>query len=144
MARQKEHKSNNRQPHPVDVYAGKRLRERRLILDINQRTLAERAGDITYQQLQKYEIAANRISASRLYEFSKALGVPVTYFFEGFTEDGRKDGKSRTGDQLPDIEDPVTRRQSLKLVRAYYDIADPDMRKAFLDMVRACGRASPE
>ena len=142
MAQTKKHKPSNRQPHPVDVHVGKRLRERRLILDITQPTLAERAGDITYQQLQKYEIAANRISASRLYEFSKALGVPVKYFFEGYTDKGRKAGKA--GQQLPDTDDPVTRRQTLKLVRAYYDIADPAMRRAFLEMVRACGRASAD
>lgn len=142
MARQKKHKRSNIQPHPVDIYVGKRLRERRLILDVNQRTLAERAGDITYQQLQKYETADNRISASRLYEFSKALGVPVTYFFEGYTDKTRKAGMA--GQQLPDTDDPVARRQMLKLVRAYYDIADPGMRKAFLEMVRACGRASSD
>jgi len=142
MTQKKKHEPSNRQPHPVDIHVGKRLRERRKILDIGQKKLAKRAGDITYQQLQKYEVAANRISASRLYEFSKALGVPVKYFFEGYTDKTRKAGK--TGQQFPDTDDPVTRRQTLKLVRAYYDIADPDMRKAFLEMVRACGRASPD
>jgi len=144
MAQKKKHKPSNRQPHPVDVHAGKRLRERRRILDIGQKELARRAGDITYQQLQKYERADNRISASRLYEFSKALGVPVTYFFEGYTDETREDGKSRTGDHLPDNENPVTRRETLKLVRTYYDIADPALRKAFLEMVRACGRSNAE
>jgi len=69
-------------PHPVDIHVGMRVRERRTELGISQPELAAALG-IAYQQLYKYEQAKNRISASRLYELSEVLDVPVTFFFEG-------------------------------------------------------------
>jgi transcriptional regulator with XRE-family HTH domain len=76
-------------PHPVDVHVGARVRERRMTLGMSQPKLAAVLG-IAYQQLYKYEQAKNRISASRLYELSKVLGVPITFFFEsiGETDEG--------------------------------------------------------
>ncbi len=73
-------------PHPVDVHVGKKLQVRRTLCGLSQSELAERLG-ITFQQLQKYESGANRTSASRLWEASKVLGVPVSYFFTGLDED---------------------------------------------------------
>jgi transcriptional regulator with XRE-family HTH domain len=81
-------------PHPIDTHAGLRLRERRIQLGMSQPKLAAALG-ITYQQLYKYEQAKNRISASRLYEMSKALGVPVTFFFEGIEETEAKAQKPK-------------------------------------------------
>ena len=72
-------------PHPVDIHVGLRLRQRRTALGMSQPKLAAALG-IAYQQLYKYEQAKNRISASRLYDLSKVLGVPVTFFFEGFDD----------------------------------------------------------
>ena len=69
-------------PHPVDIHVGSRVRERRIALRLSQPKLAAALG-IAYQQLYKYEQAKNRISASRLHDMSKVLGVPVTFFFEG-------------------------------------------------------------
>ncbi len=69
-------------PHAVDVHVGKRLRARRLFLGINQESLAKSAR-LTFQQIQKYEGGANRVSGSRLAQFADALGVDVDYFFEG-------------------------------------------------------------
>ena len=69
-------------PHPVDIHVGRRVRERRTEFGISQPELAAAFG-IAYQQLYKYEQAKNRISASRLYELSEALDVPVAFFFEG-------------------------------------------------------------
>jgi transcriptional regulator with XRE-family HTH domain len=74
-----------RGPHPVDIYVGMRLRQRRTALRMSQLELAEALG-IAYQQLSKYERAVNRISVSRLYELSKVLGVPVTFFLKGIAE----------------------------------------------------------
>jgi transcriptional regulator with XRE-family HTH domain len=75
-------------PHPVDIHVGLRLRQRRTALGMSQPKLAAALG-IAYQQLYKYEQAKNRISASRLYDLSKLLGVPVTFFFEGFADTSR-------------------------------------------------------
>jgi len=69
-------------PHPVDIYVGSRLRQRRIALGISPPKLAAALG-IAYQQLYKHEQAKNHISSSRLYELSKALDVPITFFFEG-------------------------------------------------------------
>jgi transcriptional regulator with XRE-family HTH domain len=69
-------------PHPVDIHVSMRVRERRIELGLTQPDVAAELG-INFQQLYKYERAKNRIGASRLYEFSKVLGVPITFFFEG-------------------------------------------------------------
>ena len=74
-----------KQSTPVDTHIGSRLRQRRTELGISQPNLAASLG-LTFQQLSKYEHATNRISAGRLYEFSRALDVPITFFFEGIAE----------------------------------------------------------
>src|SRR5262252_7316384 len=74
-------------PHPVDRHVGLRIRMRRKELGISQEKLAEALG-LTFQQVQKYERAANRISASRLYRMGMTLGVDAPYFYEGYRDDG--------------------------------------------------------
>jgi transcriptional regulator with XRE-family HTH domain len=83
--------------HPVDVYVGSRLRERRMTLGMSQPKLAAALG-ISYQQLYKHERAKNRIGASRLYELSKVLGVPVTFFFEGIGGCDGAEAEARDGE----------------------------------------------
>ena len=92
--------------HPVDVHVGKQLRTQRALFGLSQSELAKQLG-ITFQQLQKYESGANRTSASRLWQASKILGVPVSYFFEGL------DGKA---DPAADI---LSTRAGLELVRDF-------------------------
>ena len=87
-------------PHPVDIYVGSRLRQRRTALGISPPKLAATLG-IAYQQLYKYEQAKNRISASRLYEFSKTLRVPVAFFFEGIAETETTTQKPRRRPNTP-------------------------------------------
>ena len=77
-------------PHAVDIHVGSRVRERRIELGMSQPKLAAALG-IAYQQLYKYEQAKNRVSASRLYELSKVLDVPVTFFFDGIVADRLKE-----------------------------------------------------
>jgi DNA-binding Xre family transcriptional regulator len=84
-------------PHPIDAHVGSRLRLRRTMLRISQEKLAAELG-LTFQQVQKYERAANRISASRLYQLCRILKVPVSFFFEGIEAEGRRfRKKSSTG-----------------------------------------------
>ena len=71
--------------HPVDIHVGKRIRHQRWLKGITQQHLAEQVG-IKFQQIQKYETGANRVSASRLWDIANAMGVPVTFFFEGLKE----------------------------------------------------------
>ncbi len=71
--------------HDINIDLGKRLRARRRLLGLSQKTLGSAIG-LRFQQIQKYECAANGMSAARLWRLSKALGVPVSYFFEGLPD----------------------------------------------------------
>jgi len=114
-------------PHPFDVLIGQRIRARRTLLGMSQATVAE-ALDLNYQQLQKYEKGTNRISASRLFELSKVLDVPVSYFFEEIPMD------KPAANISPDA---MTKAETLDIVRAYYGIKDPAVRKRFLELAKA-------
>lgn len=141
---------------PVDIHVGRRLRQRRALLGLSQDKLGRTVG-LTFQQIQKYERGANRIGASRLLQFSRALTVPVAYFFEdapGLTDkpsraSAKADGKMKAGpkgavqDGAPDAagHDPFSRRETLDLVRAYYAISKPIVRKRVLDLLRELAKA---
>jgi transcriptional regulator with XRE-family HTH domain len=117
-------------PHPVDMHVGQRLRMRRTLLGMSQEMLAERLG-ISFQQLQKYEKGSNRLSASRLFELSRMLDVPVSFFFDELPSDGRMPSEPPA--------DPLMKRESLELVRAYYDIPDPKVRQQLVELIRLLG-----
>lgn len=121
-------------PDPVDVHVGHRLRQRRTLLGMSQEKLAQAFG-VSFQQVQKYERGANRISASRLHLLTQILDVPITYFFDGIAApeaelDVPEDG---SGDRMAS-------RETLELVRAYYRIGSPAVRKRLVDLARALGR----
>jgi transcriptional regulator with XRE-family HTH domain len=125
-------------PNPIDVHVGARLRLRRTLLGLSQEKLGEAVG-ITFQQLQKYERGSNRISASRLYNLSQVLGVPVAYFFDDLAApDGQPQlplPETLEGDEF----ESMTRRETLELVRAYYRIDDTAVRKRTFDLLKALG-----
>ncbi len=133
-------------PRPVDVHVGARLRLRRTLLGISQEKLGE-AVSLTFQQIQKYERGANRVGASRLFEFSRILGVPVSYFFDDMPKEVADSYKTEV-DGLSDkiqqkIEgDPMVRRETLELVRAYYKIGDPKVRKRIYELVKSLGHSA--
>jgi len=111
--------------HHVDVHVGKRVRHRRWLIGMTQQQLAQQVG-IKFQQIQKYETGANRISASRLWDIAEALDVPVSFFFEGL-EDSQKDAsdkKSVPADLMGD-------KEALDLVRSYYAIPENQRRRLF-------------
>ena len=129
--------------NPVDVHVGQRLRLRRTLLGMSQEKLGDAVG-LTFQQIQKYERGANRIGASRLYMFSRILDVAVSYFFEELPSQIRThEGQLAIGlsDQSQDIleRDPMARRETLELVRAYYAVGDPKVRRRIVDLVRSLG-----
>ena len=109
-------------PDPVDVYVGGRVRTRRLLLGMNQEELAKRLG-LTFQQVQKYESGANRVSASRLWEIAAILRTPLAYFFPA------KTGEDQASNYPQDPE-------GIELVRLYYQIADSGMRQQLFDTVK--------
>jgi len=99
-------------PHPVDLHVGRRVVERRTALGFNQSQLAA-ALDLTFQQIQKYEKGANRISSSKLYDISQFLGVDIGYFFVGL---GSERASAREAGANDDAAHPPT-RQSLEIAR---------------------------
>jgi transcriptional regulator with XRE-family HTH domain len=129
-------------PNPVDIHVGSRVRLRRTLLGLSQEKLGEAVG-LTFQQIQKYERGANRIGASRLYEFSRILDVPVSFFFDDMAERSRvsEQGSYALADQpqAPLEPDPLTRRETLELVRAYYRISDPQVRRRLFELTKSLG-----
>jgi len=109
-------------------------------MGMSQEKLGE-AVNLTFQQIQKYERGANRIGSSRLFQLAKVLEVPVAFFFEGmFAEEAvRAKALAHPAQERFDGDDQLTRRETLELVRAYYRIANPDIRKRIFDLVKAIG-----
>ncbi|MEQ5826132.1 helix-turn-helix transcriptional regulator [Sulfitobacter sp. NFXS29] len=112
--------------HVVDVHVGKRIRQRRWLTGMTQQKLAELVG-IKFQQIQKYETGANRVSASRLWDIADALGVPVSFFFEGLKDEEALDGPAVDG--LP--ADLMADKEAMELVRSYYAIPENQRRRLF-------------
>ncbi len=124
--------------HPIDLHVGKRLRQRRRLLGLTQQKLAE-AVSIRFQQIQKYESGANRISASRLWALSRALDVPVSYFFEGAEAHDAPSGEVRangTGAHAAAPADVFQNKDTIDLVRAYYRLNE-EPRRRLLDLAKA-------
>lgn len=141
--RKKQRKTRGK-PNNVDIHVGNRVRQRRTLLGLSQEKLAG-SLDLTFQQVQKYERGANRIGAGRLFDLSRALGVPVTYFFEDL--DGEN---SSAGNGVRDAaagtysQDPMNQRETLLLIRAYYAIPDASVRRRMLDLMRSMGICDAE
>ncbi|MGY3439289.1 MULTISPECIES: helix-turn-helix domain-containing protein [unclassified Marinovum] len=114
-------------PHPVDVHVGKRIRHRRWLVGMTQQQLAEHVG-IKFQQIQKYETGANRVSASRLWDIADALEVPVSFFFEGI-EEGEAPAAQSPDKGVP--ADLLGDKEALDLVRSYYAIPENQRRRLF-------------
>lgn len=127
-------------PNPIDIHVGQRLRLRRTLLGLSQEVLGEAVG-ITFQQLQKYERGANRISASRLFNLSQVLGVPVSFFFEDMPHLEGSSMDAPTG-ETQEFES-MARRETLELVRAYYRIEDEHVRRRAFDLIKALAGGEP-
>ena len=133
-------------PSPIDVHVGSRIRLRRTLLGMSQERLGEALG-LTFQQVQKYERGVNRVGASRLFDLSRVLDVPISFFFDDMPESlastygshlsRRGTGFSEMQDGFTD--DALNRRETLELVRAYYRITDPAVRKRVFDLIKSMG-----
>ena len=118
----------------IDVHLGKRLRRRRRLLGLTQQQLAGACG-VRFQQIQKYECGANRISAARLWQLSEALEVPVGYFYDGLSESSRQEqtigeGPGEAGGEM------LASRETLDLIRAYYQLGERPRRR-LLDLAKS-------
>ncbi|MEM6415724.1 MAG: helix-turn-helix transcriptional regulator [Pseudomonadota bacterium] len=134
-----------KKPHPIDVHVGGRVRLRRTMLGMSQDRLGEALG-LTFQQVQKYEKGVNRIGASRLFEISKILDVPIQYLFEdfedlsrlayGFSEDGPET------DAAP-IMEFLSSPEGVQLCRHFSEIKDNKIRKRIIELVKTLAEGEP-
>jgi transcriptional regulator with XRE-family HTH domain len=139
---------------PIDVHVGARMRLRRTLMGMSQERLGDALG-LTFQQVQKYERGVNRVSASRLYDLARVLDVPISFFFDDMPEavaavyGGTPGGYSarKVASGFADTQDgfgtgygqddALNRRETLELVRAYYRITDPAVRKRIFELVKS-------
>lgn len=125
-------------PTIIDQHIGKRMQLRRTMLGLSLKDLANICG-VTFQQIQKYETADNRISASRLFEIGSAMQTPVSFFFSGLP--GNMPDETRTTRSMrvhqPDADDPLLRTESLQLIRLYWKLETDAQRAAFLNMLKS-------
>lgn len=111
----------------IDLHLGKRLRRRRRLLGLTQQQVAVRIG-VRFQQIQKYECGANRLSAARLWELAEALEIPVSYFYEGLTE--ALERRENAGGEV------FSRKETLDLIQAYYQLGERPRRR-LLDLAKS-------
>ena len=137
--------------HPIDLHVGQRLRQRRCLLGMTQQRLAEAVG-IKFQQIQKYESGANRVSASRLWALANALEVSVSYFFDDLprqiTEppvNGHLNGEHEFGmaEEPASLIEPevLSEKETIDLVRAYYGLSE-EPRRRLLDLAKTLAGAA--
>ncbi len=145
MAKSKSRRGRGRGIGPIDVHVGARLRQRRTLLGMTQTTLGGSLG-VSFQQMQKYENGVNRISASRLFALSRVLDVPIEYFFDDMPTAVAASSPAQDGGKAkkpPSYEpDPMATRETLELVRAYYKITDPEIRKRLYELTKTLGAAA--
>ncbi len=130
--------------NPIDVHVGSRIRLRRTLLGLSQADVATALG-LTFQQVQKYERGSNRVSSSRLFDLARILDVPISYFYAEMSakvsEQSPANLMQTPVSKLPPREDferdPMARRETLELVRAYYKIECPSTRKYLAKMVKS-------
>jgi len=117
----------------TDLHVGKRLRRRRRLLGMTQQELASQVG-VRFQQIQKYECGANRVTASRLFDLSRAMNVTVQYFFDGMPTANPMPNAANDAEQMEG--DILSQKETLELVRAYYRLGERP-RKRLLELAKA-------
>ena len=136
--------ANKKQPNPIDIHVGSRVRLRRMMLSMSQEKLGEQLG-ITFQQIQKYEKGTNRIGASRQQHIARVLSVPVAFFFEdapptpGETPSGVSESKQTTY-----VVDFLSSSEGIQLNKAFVRIKDTKLRRRIIDLVRSLVGEDPE
>ena len=126
-------RTENGEPDPVDTHVGARLRLRRTLMGMSQTELAKAVG-LTFQQVQKYESGANRISASRLYHIAEALDVPVSFFFDDMPRSG---GPLGLHEDSQAFSAPESGREGLEMMRNYHRISDEAVRRSVYDLTKS-------
>ncbi len=139
----------NNEPNPVDVHVGNRIRLRRTVLKITQQQLAKMLG-LTFQQIQKYEKGMNRVGASRLWDISRVLDVSMDFFFEDMDAQVINNSPRMLNTHVNMVEersysfddDPMSRKETLELVRAYYKIPNRKIAGQIFDLTVSLSKSS--
>ena len=140
------------EPNPVDVHVGNRIRLRRTLLGMSQEKLAALLG-LTFQQIQKYEKGMNRVGASRLWDISKVLETPISFFYEDMDKEVARKSPRAFNTSMPQTlslaeegtkfsSDPMLRQETIELVKAYYKIPNRKVAKNLFDIVVALSKSS--
>jgi transcriptional regulator with XRE-family HTH domain len=129
--------ANKKQPNPIDIHVGSRVRLRRMMLSMSQEKLGEQLG-ITFQQVQKYEKGTNRIGASRLQHIARVLTVPVAFFFED-APGGQAGSGMAEAPETSYVVDFLSSSEGIQLNKAFVKIKDAKLRRRIIDLVRAMG-----
>lgn len=140
MSRSDEESVQSGEPHPVDVYVGGRVRMRRLEIGMSQQALGDAIG-VTFQQMQKYERGANRISASRLWAMSVTLGAPVSYFFLGLDAEKPGPDAAPANEETASLLKLLSDRMGFELARAFLAIPSGPVRHALVELMRTLAKA---
>ena len=136
--------ANKKQPNPIDIHVGSRVRLRRMMLSMSQEKLGEHLG-ITFQQIQKYEKGTNRIGASRLQHIARVLSVPVAFFFEDAPDTpGETHGGMSAQPQTNYVVDFLSSSEGIQLNKAFVRIKDAKLRRRIIDLVRGVAGDDPE
>jgi len=128
-------------PTAVDEHIGQRLQLRRTMMGLSQKDLAKKCG-VTFQQIQKYETAGNRISAARLFDLSRSLDTPVSFFFSGLP--GNLPDETRMTRSMPPMrvaeqtaDDPLAKNESLQLVKLYWKLSSDEQRETIMKLLKS-------
>lgn len=130
----------------IDVHVGIKLKDRRILLGLNQYDLGE-AVDVSIQQIQKYESAKNRISSGKLYSFAKLLKVPITYFFDGIDDSVQslnsiQNAFAEEQEEFKTERQKISDKEVINLIKAYSKINNESKRKSVFDLVKVLGSVS--
>ena len=129
--------ANKKQPNPIDIHVGSRVRLRRMMLGMSQEKLGDQLG-ITFQQIQKYEKGTNRIGASRLQHIARVLSVPISFFFEDAPPTPNSDTAGfEEASPTNYVVDFLSSSEGIQLNKAFVRIKDPHQRRRIIDLVRA-------
>ena len=126
----------------VDAHVGNQIRKRRILMGLSQTRLGDSLG-LSFQQVQKYERGIDRISVGRLVQMAEVLDVPITYFFEELSPalqivaEGRGPEAGLAAAESAMADDPMAKRETLELVRAYYEIDQPELRRNVFGLIRS-------
>ncbi|MEY9785430.1 helix-turn-helix domain-containing protein [Sinorhizobium fredii] len=126
-------------PNPVDIHVGRRIRMRRVRMDMPQAALADAIG-VTFQQVQKYEKGSNRVGASRLQQIADALEVSASYFFDDMPGELKVNGGRDSGAKAnphPEVMEFVSSDEGIALIRAFIRIRDEKVRTRMISLVKA-------